>query len=277
MDIAQSRYSFTQFASGASGFPVRIENFEIEKKIDIVNSNPLSLLNNYVAKLVSATLPNYVIPYAGYFTEIARDNDVKAINTKNSQDDLIYFVEKNFKHVKGLNPIDNPHFILGDQLECVGIIESPEFFIDHEYINSIIYGEPKKVAELTPAELTMLCERFISSDFINNLTVVLIPMNESIDNDTGLALILDFSTNNRNSKIININGISDEKLVTSLDLGGNNLEILHIRAESLALVVRSDLPLEDLSIGFQTKMYRKPNVYNFKFWDHFTNKEFIRI
>ena len=40
---------------------------------------------------------------------------------------------------------------------------------------------------------------------------------------------------------------------------------------------RRGLPLEDLSIGFQLKMFRVPNVYNFRFWNHFTNNEFIKV
>ena len=28
---------------------------------------------------------------------------------------------------------------------------------------------------------------------------------------------------------------------------------------------------EDMSIGFQNKQYRKPNIYNNKFWFHFSN------
>ena len=31
------------------------------------------------------------------------------------------------------------------------------------------------------------------------------------------------------------------------------------------------LPWEDLTIGFQCKIMRNPNEYNFYFWHHFTN------
>ena len=30
-------------------------------------------------------------------------------------------------------------------------------------------------------------------------------------------------------------------------------------------------PWEDLSIGFQCRIYRNPNVYNSEFWHYFTN------
>ena len=36
-------------------------------------------------------------------------------------------------------------------------------------------------------------------------------------------------------------------------------------------MIRQGLPWEDLSIGFQCRINRKPNVYNSDFWYHFTN------
>ena len=47
--------------------------------------------------------------------------------------------------------------------------------------------------------------------------------------------------------------------------------VLKIRKESFLNVIYNKLPWEDLSIGFQCKVLRNPNVYNVKFWHHFTN------
>lgn len=269
---------FTPFASGASGFPVRVENFDVAKKIEIINANRLSVLNNHVAKLIGATMPDYVIPYAGYFTEIGRDNDVKAINIKNSPQDLISYVEKNFPTINTINPIDNPCFRLGgDGLKCEDVLESPAYFLDEDYILSFISDGLEGRGELSPEELMVVGDKFVSSAFTDDLTVVLIPANDSITKDMGYGLVIDFSLQHRSAKIIPLNGETDIELASIIDVNGNNLELLRIRADSLAVVIRSGLPLEDLSIGFQIKMYRRPNVYNFKFWDHFTNKEFISI
>lgn len=269
---------FTPFAGGASGFPVRIQNFELAKKIEIVNANRLSVLNNHVAKLVGVTMPDYVVPYAGYFTEIARDNDVKAINIKNSPQDLISFVEEKFPGIKGINPIDNPCFILGqDGLKYENSLESPAYFLDEDYISTVISGGLKHRGELSHEELLLVGERFLSSTFTDCLTVVLIPSNDSLTNDMGCALIIDFSSQYRNAKIIALSGETDFELASSINVKANNLELLRVRAESLAMVIRNGLPLEDLSIGFQIKMYRTPNIYNFRFWDHFTNREYISL
>ena len=46
---------------------------------------------------------------------------------------------------------------------------------------------------------------------------------------------------------------------------------LKIRKESFLNTIYNKLPWEDLSIGFQCKILRNPNLYNKDFWHHFTN------
>ena len=52
-----------------------------------------------------------------------------------------------------------------------------------------------------------------------------------------------------------------------------NLRLLWIRVrmKPFSYVLINGLPWEDLSIGFQCRVNRFPNVYNSKFWDHFSN------
>jgi CMP-N-acetylneuraminate monooxygenase len=269
---------FTQFASGASGFPARIENFELSKKIEITTANRLSVFNNYVYKLVEATKPNFVIPYAGYFMEIDRDIEVRSINVKNTPDDLIAYVESRFPGVKGINPIDSPHFTLSDEgLRAIDLTETPSYFVDEDYVSTVISESLKRGGDLTPEEILVAGERFLSSSFVDNLTIVIIPCDNQIMKDYGFALVVDFSSRNRHARLLSLNGESDLELMAIINEKLNNLELLRVRSESLALVLRGGFPLEDLSIGFQIKMFRKPNVYNFKFWDHFTNREFISV
>ncbi len=269
---------FTLFAGGASGFPARIENFDLAKKNEIINAKRANILSNHVAKLINSTMPDYIIPYAGYFTEISRDGDVKEINKKNSPRDLKCYIEEKFPNIIFINPIDSPIFRLGDGgLEFEEISEHPAYFLDDDYISSVISDGLKGRGDLSVEELLLVGKRFLLSNFFDDLTVIFIPTNESMTEDVGFALLIDFSPKGRKAEIINLNGDSDRDLVASIGVGMNNLELLRVRAESFALAIRDGLPLEDLSIGFQIKMYRQPNVYNFKFWDYFTNKEFISL
>ena len=45
-----------------------------------------------------------------------------------------------------------------------------------------------------------------------------------------------------------------------------------VREESFNKVITEKLPWEDLLIGFQCKIKRKPNIYNNDFWNYFTNE-----
>ena len=51
----------------------------------------------------------------------------------------------------------------------------------------------------------------------------------------------------------------------------NKILFLKVRKESFLNTLYNKLPWEDLSIGFQCKVLRKPNEYNVEFWHHFTN------
>jgi CMP-N-acetylneuraminate monooxygenase len=268
---------FTPFAGGASGFPSRIENFDLEKKIQITNVNRNSVLSNHVKKLVSATRPKYVIPYAGYFTEIYRDQDVKKINIKNSPEDLIEFVETNFANVIGINPLQTSRFnICGDKLDKFDRYESPLYFLDEEYVLEEITKFSSGLENLTSEKLFNIGENFIKASFVDELTVIIILANDDFSKFENKALVVNFSKESRGYSILEIGEKSDTQIIEILKRETkNNLEILRVRKGSLLGVFEQGLPLEDLSIGFQIKMFRSPNVYNFKFWDYFTNRELI--
>ncbi len=268
---------FTPFAGGASGFPSRIENFDLQKKIEIINANRNSLLSNHVKKLVAATMPKFVVPYAGYFTEANRDLDVKEINIKNSPADLIQYVEANFPGVTGINPIETSRFnIFGKNLDRFEAYEHPLYFVDEDYIKQEIVKFSSDSEGFNSNKLHVLGENFLTSSFCDELTIVIIPSNDDFSEFGDAALFVNFSKESREYSIVKIGGKSNYQIIDMLRKHTkNNIEILRVRENSLRGVFDHGLPLEDLSIGFQIKMFRDPNLYNFKFWDHFTNREFI--
>ena len=54
-------------------------------------------------------------------------------------------------------------------------------------------------------------------------------------------------------------------------INSNSQLLIKVRQDSFNWVVKNKYPLEDLSIGFQCRIDRNPDVYNVKFWNHFTN------
>jgi hypothetical protein len=47
---------------------------------------------------------------------------------------------------------------------------------------------------------------------------------------------------------------------------------MRVRADVFRHILRWGLPWEEISIGFQARFYREPDVYNFDFWNHFQNE-----
>ena len=45
-----------------------------------------------------------------------------------------------------------------------------------------------------------------------------------------------------------------------------------VRSDVFRHVLRYGLPWEEITIGFQARLYREPDVYNFDFWNHFQNR-----
>lgn len=268
---------FTPFAGGASGFPSRIDNFDDGQKLQIISANKSSVLTNHVQKLVASTTPRFVIPYAGYFTEVYRDLDVNKINRKNSPADLISFLSERFAYVEGINPLDTPHFsISGEKFEKFEAFESPLFFLDDEYILQNINQFHEVEFTSSSENLNDIGSQFISSTFEDSLTIVIIPSNDDFSEFGELCLIVNFSKENRGFETKNHYRQTNLEIIKNLRLdSNNNIEILRVRKNSLQGSLEKKLPLEDLSIGFQIRMFRDPNIYNFKFWDHFTNKEFV--
>ena len=267
---------FTPFSGGASGFPSRIANFTTERKIEIIAANRASILTNHVDKLVKSTRPAYVVPYAGYFTEVPRDKDVKEINQKNSADDLVTFVENTFPGVRGINPLETPIFIMSKGiLSKRDSFETPSYFLDDAYIANDLSMFRSGEQMIDISYLEALGRNLFASSFSDCLTIIIVPSDDSFLPILNKALAVDFSEENRGWRLLPIDDKEVDKLVEVLADSKNNIEILSVRADIFAAAISRKLPLEDLSIGFQILMYRQPNVYNFKFWDHFTNVEFI--
>jgi hypothetical protein len=47
---------------------------------------------------------------------------------------------------------------------------------------------------------------------------------------------------------------------------------MRCRSDVFRYALQEGLPWEEISIGFQARFYREPDVYNADFWNHFQNK-----
>jgi len=276
--------AFSPFAGGASGYPSRIENFDITEKLRIIEANRASELYLHVDRLLRASLPKFVIPYAGYFTELGRDDDVRKINRKNSVHDFQKYVESHPCKSIVINPLVSPAFKLhGESLLCSHAEKQEAYQVDDAYVEKEIKSYTANIPTLTRALVEQIGASFLESSFYDDLLVLLLPGDSAFYPLLGGGVLINFSSGgDRGSHWFEINDaefFNDREIVksirSSMQLEQVRIEILRVRGDALLGTLVRGLPLEDLSIGFQIKMFRDPNVYNFRFWDFFTNKKNI--
>ena len=235
------------------------DNYKLEEqiKIDLKDKNFLKKkLYNRLKKMS----PNYFIPYAGFFTtKLKRDKKILKYSQRNSIDDYLKFCE--------LNKIEVLNVLKNDVYKFSGIKLINKKNIDIQVAKDL---RPEKYLEYYKKEFGKIDENyikeyFLKSNFKDNLLlyVCLTDDNFKLLNKNYL---INFSKNQ-----ISFSKIS--KFTKSFLKKDPNLKklVLKVRKESFLNTIYNKLPWEDLSIGFQCKVLRNPNLYNVNFWHYFTN------
>jgi CMP-N-acetylneuraminate monooxygenase len=201
------------------------------------------------------------LPYAGFFEEkLKRDTKIKQNNQKNSINDYSDFCKK--KDITILNVIKNDHYQFnGNNLQNLGLIQE-------DYTKDL---EPKKYLEFyknqySKINLPYIRDYFLKSGFQNNLHLYIL-----LTDDKFKFNFMGFFINFENKKTIFkvIKNFDRKKLLVNKNI---KKLVLKVRKESFLNTVYNKLPWEDLSIGFQCKVLRYPNIYNVDFWNYFTNE-----
>ena len=113
--------------------------------------------------------------------------------------------------------------------------------------------------------IIIILKLFINSKYKDNLILYLIITDDDFKK-IGNIYKVDFS--NKNIKFTFLKSFNKNILKKK---NKKKILVLKIRKESFLNTIYNKLPWEDLSIGFQCKVYRNPNEYNAKFWHFFTN------
>jgi len=250
----------SSFAGGASGYPLCFNTIDENKKLEIIDRN-ISAIKSNVRSQVKICNPSYYFPYAGFFSERApRDSYIKKHNRKNKTIDYVEFL-KNLD-VDVLDTSKNDAFLFyGNEIKeinnierCNSYSEDPASFYDKEFSYINLSDEFVK-------------DFFKKSNFKDNLKVYFELTNDDFT-QINRYIYIDFS----DDIIVNFDEF-DWKSIKDLHVSNNKTRLLHIqvREDSFSWVLKNNMPFEDLSIGFQCRIDRKPDIYNIKFWDHFTN------
>lgn len=250
----------SSFAGGASGYPLCFNNVNEEKKLEILKRNTQAIKST-VKGMIKICNPKYYLPYAGFFSERApRDKYIEQLNKKNTTYDYVELC-------KGLevdvldSSIDDSFLFHGQKIIKTTKVERESSFSEDPVLSY------EKVFSGVEVNNNFIEKFFIDSNFRDNLIVYF-----ELTND-------DFSETLRYVSVNFLEGVKvsfkefDWNITKGLYVQGSNLRHLHIkvRHDSFSWVIQNNMPFEDLSIGFQCRIDRNPDIYNVKFWDHFTN------
>ena len=250
----------SSFAGGASGYPLMFDNYAEEEKKKIIKKETL-MIRNFTMNAIKHMKPKYFIPYAGYFEEkLERDKEIKKLNKKNTINDYKELTKKLDVQILDIPKYDYFEFKDNKLINSQNIKKSPYKDL-----------KPKQYLDYFKKNYSIIDHSFIeqyfqNSKFKDNLILIII-LTDSKFKKTSLTVLIDFSKSRTLVKKLNKVDIKNlrKKYIHKRIL------ILKCRKESFLHTIYSMNPWEDLLIGFQCKVERYPNIYNAKFWSHFTN------
>lgn len=249
----------SSFAGGASGYPLIFSNYNEKEKKRIINTNKVSL-RIFKEKNLKSIKPKYFFPYAGFFSEsLNRDSYIYKNNKKNKIEDYEKICKNLKSKILNVEKFDEFYF-LGKKLT-----NEKKLKIKYYKDKSNLFYLNKIKKNFKDIDDEYIINYFKNSKYKDNLLLSIDLTNENFKS-IYINYLIDFSNDKINiyvNSILNIESILKNK----------NLRFLNIkcRKESFLNTIYNKEAWEDLTIGFQCLIYRKPNIYNVDFWYHFSN------
>jgi|GEM_PF-1230527 len=258
----------TAFAGGASGYPVTFDTVNDDEKRRIAARNRVAV-RDMAERYVEAAAPLAVMPYAGYFTEAApEDADTKALNAKNSSAEICTYLESKFDDILFFDPMATDIIVFdGDDVQASAFSGDRLYEVTDAYCQGYIAALQRE-GEAYDAEA--LKTYFEASVFRDDLVLYLVPTARNFGGVDAAGAIVDFTGDTPLVSLMAADAVAHAFEIARGKAGPRKL-LVRVRKDSLWHVVSNGLPWEDLSIGFQCRVDRSPDVYNSDFWFHFTN------
>jgi len=250
----------SSFAGGASGYPLMFENYTLNEKIKI-SKKKNSFLKTFKIKNLLQTNAKYFLPYAGSFEEkLQRDAFVKKYNKKIEYNDYKKILSK-----KKISLLDNNKFKVFEFTNedlTKEIIKTKKYYKDKTNLEYL--KEFKKMNN--KIDKNFIENYFINSNFKDNLILIV-----TLTGDNFKKNYLNFKVDFSNKKIKFTKHSKIDSNVENNLKNNNRILYIKIRKESFINTIKHKQPWEDILIGFQCKIQRNPNIFNSKFWYHFSN------
>lgn len=243
----------SSFAGGATGFPVCWKDLYTEKEISTQVAKNRNFLKISALNSAKKCEAKAYMPYAGFFTEAhPKDLDIKSINIKNSVQVIQEYFLNEAPEMIFHCPSPGDFYDIGEKVSFKGdtnLLYNPESWEFDKYLEHITeHGR-----QMTEDEVSTYYEK---AGFIGELTLHVQECSEDFS-ETFREYYIDFTS---------------PKLSKDRPDKDQNYLKMKVRRDVYFFVLRNKLSWEEISIGFQGRFYREPNVYNFDFWDHFQNR-----
>lgn len=249
-DLPHVDVMMSSFAGGASGYPVCWEDQYGRAEVRRRTHRSRGAELDRVAGLARTTQPRLFVPIAGYFTEAhPADAGVRELNQKNRPEEVVEAVKRAVPGIASWIP---------DQAELLDLhTESsrPAPFEPEQVLPRDAYTAPIDAAmEFAPLQsLDGVQQYFDWAGFQDNLVLHIVETDEPFATELRSYLV-DFQSGQ----------ITPERPNRE-----HRYLRMRVRASVLRYVMRHGLPWEEISIGFQARFARDPEVYNLRFWEHF--------
>jgi CMP-N-acetylneuraminate monooxygenase len=259
----------TSFAGGASGYPICFEMYPPEQRSIMIERRRQFVATSAIS-YVQAVQPRVFVPYAGFFKEAAeRDTDIREANRKNSVAEMLELARRVVPGVQAFDPTKTDEILITPDKISASQIDRPKLYtVDEGYISHYLEQFRQTFGGIEP---DIIVDYFEQSEFRDDLRLLLVPTDDRFT-PTGKAFDIDFS--GARPLVTTVSAAEAEACFTAHDEAAGRpkrIKLIKVRAESLGYIISNMMPWEDLSIGFQCRINRKPDVYNADFWYHFTN------
>jgi len=247
----------SSFAGGAHGYPLNCENYELKDRVKMLD-NDRKFIRKTKYKYLEKIKPKFFLPYAGFFKEaLKRDEVYIKYNKKNIVKDYTNFCKK--LDIEILDVEENTIFNFNKNKNVKFGTYKGKYYID---INENDYLEYFK-EKYKKIDLNYIKNYFENSKFHDDSILFISLTGDNFENNNCYFQV------NFTKKITFT--ILEVKNLNELLQSKNNYLFMKIRKESFLNTIYNKRSWEDISIGFQNKQFRKPNIYNNKFWFHFSN------
>lgn len=245
----------TSFAGGASGFPVCWQELFSDQLIASKLVKVKSSILNSISQAITTTKPKFYMPFAGYFIEAHPDDDeIKKLNIKNSPDYIKQYIQGHFEDVNVCLP--QPDFMI-DVAQGALYPSSQKNIFKVAYEFDYYLDQIREARHLLSENLQDLLTHYYRwCGFSGDLILHVIETDDQFIEVVSEHYI-DFS--------------SGQVFLDKPNFCKKRYLRMKVRTDVYRYVIMNSLPWEEISIGFQARFYREPDVYNFDFWDHFQN------